>query len=49
MRLKISTTITVDDDIDGEEIENIRREFEDVALGNNMIATQPKVTIEELN
>lgn len=49
MRLKISTTIAVDDDIDGEEIENIRHEFEDVAWENNMIATQPKVTIEELN
>ena len=48
MRLKITTIITVDDDIDGNEIEKIRNEFEDIAWENNMAATQPKVTIEEL-
>lgn len=48
MRLKISTIITVDDNIDGEDIEKIRNEFEDVAWENNMISTQPKVIIEEL-
>lgn len=49
MKLKICTVITADDDISGEEIENIRHEFEDVAWENNMVATQPNVTIEELN
>ena len=49
MKLKISTIITVDDDISGDDIENVRHEFEDVAWENNMVATQPKVIIEELN
>ena len=48
MRLEIKTSITVDDDITGEEIEQIRHEFEDVAWENNMIATQPTVYIQEI-
>ncbi|WP_180272673.1 hypothetical protein [Konateibacter massiliensis] len=49
MKLKITTQITVDDDITGEEIEKIREEFEDVGWENNMIATQPNVHIEEIS
>jgi len=48
MKLRITTSITVNDDITGEEIEQIRSEFEDVAWENNTIATQPKVHIEEI-
>lgn len=48
MKLKIETIITVDDEIESNEIETIRSEFEDVAWENNVIATQPTVKIAEV-
>ena len=48
MKLKIITTIEVDDDLDGETIEGIRDEFEDVAYLYNMVG-DPKVVIQEVN
>lgn len=48
MKLKIETTITVNDDISGEQIEQNRHEFEDVAWENNCEAYQPSVKIQEL-
>lgn len=47
MKLKISTTITVDDNISDENIEKIRGEFEDVAWDNNEPMTQPSVYIDK--
>ena len=48
MKLKIVTTIEVDDDLDGETIEGIRDEFEDVAYLYNTV-DEPKVVIQEVN
>lgn len=48
MKLKITTTIEVDDNLDGETIEGIRDEFKDVAYLYNMVG-DPKVVIQEVN
>ena len=48
MKLKIETTITVDDNINGDQIEQIRHEFEDVAWENNFDVYQPSIKIQEL-
>lgn len=48
MKLKITTTICVDDNITGEQFEQIREEFQETAWANDIRAIQPKVTIEEL-
>lgn len=48
MKLRITITIEVDDDISGDDIENVRADFQNAAYEHTMIG-EPKVSIEELN
>lgn len=48
MRLEIKTVITVEDDISGDTIEEIRDEFMELAWDHDCSVYQPKVDIVEL-
>ena len=47
MKLEIKTVITVEDDITGDAIEEIRDEFEELAWDHDCSCYQPKVDIIE--
>lgn len=48
MKLKITTTIEVDENITDDDIQFVRENFENLAYKHNMCG-DPKVKIEELN